>query len=180
MTKLFLAAAAAIAVPLAAPAAAASCTTTGTGCYIDYAIDQGGTFGNTDPTVLPGRFQDTFTFALNFARTATIQIDSTMAGLDFSNNVNFISNGVTINGTVIPVTSRGETEQRFLANFRLPAGTQQIFVSGSAGVNGVYTGLLSLSGVPEPSTWAMMILGIGLAGGALRARRRKAPRPTFA
>ncbi len=29
-------------------------------------------------------------------------------------------------------------------------------------------------GVPEPATWAMMILGFGMAGGALRTTRRKA------
>lgn len=30
------------------------------------------------------------------------------------------------------------------------------------------------TGVPEPSTWAMLILGFGVIGGALRAARRKA------
>ena len=30
------------------------------------------------------------------------------------------------------------------------------------------------SAVPEPATWAMMITGFGLAGGAIRARRRSA------
>jgi hypothetical protein len=32
------------------------------------------------------------------------------------------------------------------------------------------------AGVPEPSTWALMILGLGGVGGALRARHRAAPR----
>ena len=27
--------------------------------------------------------------------------------------------------------------------------------------------------VPEPSTWAMMLLGFGFVGGAMRAKRRK-------
>ena len=31
-----------------------------------------------------------------------------------------------------------------------------------------------VGGVPEPDTWALMILGFGLIGGALRARHRKA------
>jgi hypothetical protein len=31
------------------------------------------------------------------------------------------------------------------------------------------------AGVPEPSAWALMILGFGAAGAALRARRRPAP-----
>lgn len=36
---------------------------------------------------------------------------------------------------------------------------------------------VTVAEVPEPSTWAVMVLGIGLAGGALRARRRQ---PTHA
>lgn len=36
------------------------------------------------------------------------------------------------------------------------------------------TETLVASAVPEPATWVMMILGFGLAGGALRARRRGA------
>jgi len=34
--------------------------------------------------------------------------------------------------------------------------------------------------VPEPATWAMMILGLGLVGGALRARRRQEAAVTYA
>lgn len=34
-----------------------------------------------------------------------------------------------------------------------------------------YTATINASGVPEPSTWTLMILGIGLAGVALRKRR---------
>jgi hypothetical protein len=36
------------------------------------------------------------------------------------------------------------------------------------------TGTVSLnSGVPEPATWAIMALGVGMVGGGLRVRRRK-------
>lgn len=35
------------------------------------------------------------------------------------------------------------------------------------------TGQLGLGAVPEPVTWAMMIVGIGMTGGALRHRRRR-------
>ena len=32
---------------------------------------------------------------------------------------------------------------------------------------------LDVSAVPEPATWAMMLLGLGFVGGAMRSRRRK-------
>lgn len=41
------------------------------------------------------------------------------------------------------------------------------------------TGTFSL-GVPEPGTWALMILGFGLIGGALRRRQRQSVRYSFA
>jgi hypothetical protein len=31
-----------------------------------------------------------------------------------------------------------------------------------------------VAGVPEPATWAMMIIGFGLTGAAMRFRRRDA------
>jgi hypothetical protein len=34
-----------------------------------------------------------------------------------------------------------------------------------------YVGGISASAVPEPATWGMMILGVGMAGAALRRRR---------
>ena len=45
---------------------------------------------------------------------------------------------------------------------------------GASGLATITFGAASPAGaVPEPATWAMMIGGFGLAGGALRARRRK-------
>ena len=49
---------------------------------------------------------------------------------------------------------------------------------GGADVTGRFT-LLSNS-VPEPATWAMMIIGFGAVGGAMRRRQRTAVRYNFA
>ncbi len=44
------------------------------------------------------------------------------------------------------------------------------FASNSAGAFGAALDNVSVSAVPEPATWAMMLLGIGLIGGAMRRR----------
>jgi hypothetical protein len=33
--------------------------------------------------------------------------------------------------------------------------------------------IAAASGVPEPATWAMMLIGFGLAGGAMRSAKRR-------
>ena len=54
-------------------------------------------------------------------------------------------------------------------SFSLALGDVSFATPGSAQVSGTFT-LLSNS-VPEPGTWAMMLLGFGAAGVALRRRR---------
>lgn len=45
----------------------------------------------------------------------------------------------------------------------------------NAGNYYTFTGTVEVAGVPEPTTWAIAIVGMGLAGGALRRHRRASP-----
>jgi hypothetical protein len=148
--------------------------------YFDYTLNVGGSFGNTDPEQFPPLFQDFFEFTTTFARLATVEISSAYATGNFSQNVNFVSNGTRLNFTLIPATSTGQFENRFLANVLLPAGLQTIKIQGSSAINGSYAGTLSLSGVPEPATWAFMIIGFGAIGAASRRRIANTARPALA
>ncbi len=71
----------------------------------------------------------------------------------------------------------GGTYQLLGANFTGAAagsGPAELFYWDSN--NGDNSGNISFSimaGVPEPTTWAMLILGFGVVGGAMRSRRRK-------
>jgi len=52
------------------------------------------------------------------------------------------------------------------------------FTTGAAG--GLYSGAISVSPVPEPEAWAMMLVGAGLVGFRLRNRSKKAAANRFA
>lgn len=55
------------------------------------------------------------------------------------------------------------------------ASTTLTFTNTAGATNeGVFLDAVSVTAVPEPSTWAMLILGFGLLGGAMR-RRSQAP-----
>ena len=41
------------------------------------------------------------------------------------------------------------------------------------------TNVSAVAPVPEPSTWAMLLVGFALAGGALRQRRKQTVRVAF-
>lgn len=68
---------------------------------------------------------------------------------------------------------------------RLPAGQGVSYVRGSFAGGPADVGLvgasraLGVSAVPEPGSWALMILGVGLTGLALRRRTLSGPAPTL-
>lgn len=166
MKKTALLALAAPLLALVAPAAHAA-------PVISYTTNVGGTFGNTDPTVTSGAFSDSFTFVTTIATKATIDLFSQMSTpTAWAENVNFISNGVLIDGINIPFITRGQFEQRSIVDVMLAAGSHTISVNGHAGVDGQYYGTISLiSAVPDTSVWALLILGFGAVGGQMRRKR---------
>jgi hypothetical protein len=52
-------------------------------------------------------------------------------------------------------------------------GSHTITVAGTLlGPTGSYSGTLNVAAVPEPATWAMMLLGFGAMGLVIRRRRQ--------
>ena len=137
------------------------------------------TFGDTQPgpTAPNTKFLNFHTFTLAFAKTITAGIFSQypVNPTDFTQNVNFINpQGVSLTGGSLgspvnfTVDSLGNPEIRSLSSLVLAAGTYSIRVEGTAGANGQYNGFATFGSVPEPATWAFMILGFGLIGGGMR------------
>ena len=126
-------------------------------------------YGDADPTVGNADFTDTFNFILPAGLTSAT-ISSTMTAA--TNNVDFTS--VTLNGFAFTPVSTGTFEIRTFPASYFNAGTNTIVVTGHSGVAGGYDGVISFSpGVPEPATWALMILGLGAVGVAMRRNRRQ-------
>lgn len=129
-----------------------------------------GTFSNTG--IAAGDFSNTFTFTMptGFAGATITSIMSSLA-----TNVDFTS--VTLNGSDFKISQTGDVEFRFLKDLPVTSGPQTLVVNGKSGGAGSYSGTLSfaLAAVPEPASWAMMILGFGGIGGVLRRRRSDGP-----
>ena len=83
----------------------------------------------------------------------------------FSINGTSVYSNLTINGPAAPST--------------IYFGDGTGFANASANIRSVVFTFPGAGGVPEPASWALMITGFGLAGGAIR-RRRETVRVTFA
>ncbi|MBN9505741.1 MAG: FxDxF family PEP-CTERM protein [Altererythrobacter sp.] len=76
--------------------------------------------------------------------------------------------------SLVKTVDDGTTEQWALSDYGLDAGTYRLTILGEAsGVGNSLTGTVNFAAVPEPATWALMILGFALVGGALRRRDRE-------
>jgi hypothetical protein len=169
MKKIRLAASAAAAVLLVAgSAAAAIMPVTFTAPGVDGSFS--GTFGDTG--ISNTTFTDTFTFTLPTG-LASSTVSSTFQGA--TTDVNFTS--VTLNGQTFTVGDAGKNEFRFIDNLPVTSGNQVLVVSGTSAGNGSFAGTLAFApnrAVPEPASWALMILGFGGVGASLRRRKAAA------
>jgi hypothetical protein len=170
-----------VAIATLAVAQSASAATTvdscgsGSSCVINF-DGISGTFGNANVTNTP--FIDRYLFDLG-AGLLSFTLTSTFTGADGGpQDIDF--NLVRINAqgaggvTNVPL-SPGTDEYYSIRNLSVAAGQYALRLGGSGGsnLNASYSGTLNFSpaAVPEPATWAMMILGMGAVGFAMRRRR---------
>ena len=130
-----------------------------------------GTFENQG--INAGAFSDILTFNFSQFGSANATISSIFR-LSQNNNIDFTS--VTLNGTSFDIASSGNVEFRFLQGLAISPGIQTLGISGISGGNGSYAGTFSvatLAAIPEPASWAMMLIGFSAVGSTLRRRRRE-------
>ncbi|WP_235532780.1 PEPxxWA-CTERM sorting domain-containing protein [Sphingomonas sp. Leaf412] len=95
-----------------------------------------------------------------------------------SNGISVLLNGVLLTPPGNLDLGGGSTTAwaQYSARFTATAGSTLTFAAtGASDSLGGYVDNIGLSAVPEPSTWALMILGFGAMGGAMRRRRTAEP-----
>jgi len=134
-------------------------------------------FGETQAVLNIGDpFTTVYDFTLNFDVLANSQVSSKFfanTDIDFSS---ILLDGFAFTNTSTDA-STGTEVWELLLPVSLLAGNHQITVNGNVvGTRkaGSYVGNMNISPVPEPATWAMMLLGFGAVGFAMRRRRRPA------
>ena len=169
MKNLLLAAAAAATLMAAAPLANAA-----TVLNFTFSPDGNSAVASFNSSGAGTTFSDTYTFTLpaGFASTAL-----TSAAVNGMTDTAFSS--VVLNGNTLTTNSSGAIDEKSLLNVAVNPGGNILVVNGTSGGLYSYGGNVSFNkltavqtGVPEPASWALMIMGFGGIGGALRNRRR--------
>ena len=135
-----------------------------------------GEFGDTITS--EGMFESTFTFQLpeagmTSAEVSTVRV-SALTDIDFSE--------VLLNGVAFTLGRIPESGDSFEFGFiTLPtmAGPQELIVRGTSGGNASFSGTIAftpdeMGAVPEPGTWALMLLGFAAVGFGLRRNKADA------
>lgn len=88
-------------------------------------------------------------------------------GSEADQDVDFSS--VMFNGQEFEVSTTGQNEFRFINS--ILSGNSNLFrIQGTSGSNSSYSGTINVAAIPEPSTWAMALIGFFVIGSALRRR----------
>lgn len=139
-----------------------------------------------------GQFDDVFTFTLpanGGTGYSVVDFPVSAAGVTFNTilaSITLMSNadGILFNGddSFVASATSGNGESVSLNWGPTPGGKMYLVVSGitNGSAGGLYSGGITVSPVPEPEAWAMMLIGAGLVGFRLRTRSKKTAAQRFA
>jgi hypothetical protein len=133
-------------------------------------------------------FSETVTWVNDLAGIYAITLSTVATSVNGPTDVDITAAFVTGTGIGSPLSLGANPfntdliENYALAGQALGAGTYTLTVQGTRGDSGAFGGNVAFeaAGVPEPATWAMMLLGFGAIGWQLRRRRGSSSSLAFA
>lgn len=136
-----------------------------------------GTFGNT-VTSADTNASQFYTDTYQFIVPTLGKVGASAVTLTFDGTLTFTE--ILLNGTALKINTVLDMDNNIvgysaispLGGLASAANPQKLSVTGKlTGSTGTYTGNVRFeSAVPEPGTWALMILGFGIVGYAMRRR----------
>lgn len=169
---------AATALPATAEAATIVAANTTVNAQLDPAANNGFTIGFSDSN-LANPFNEVLTFTTDIA--GQISINLTSVTTSAANDTDFANVFLSGTGIAAPISIAqilaDPNETRALNNFNVGVGTFTLNILGTPGTSsGSFGGSVAFTAaaaaVPEPGTWAMMLVGFGAIGFSMRRRRR--------
>ena len=127
------------------------------------------TIGFTEAGLANPTFTEWLTFTNDMAGMYALTMDTSSTGIDFTSAILTGPGGPY---ELVEEFDNGIAEFWNLSSLFLEAGTYQLTINGNNSSTGSLGGTVTINAVPEPGTWAMMLLGFGAAGYAMRRRRR--------
>ncbi len=128
-----------------------------------------------------GSLSQTFSTAANQQYRVTYLLAGNPAGGSATKTVSVSASGVgnvadvqSFDTTGASLTEMGWSQRSYTFTADASGSTTLSFLSGNTDAYGPALDNVAISAVPETATWAMMIGGFGLIGGAARTRRRQA------
>jgi hypothetical protein len=123
-------------------------------------------------------FSDTVSWTNDLAGVYWFRvITNAFLGVDGPDDVDITAAFITGTGILSPINLLADpgntdlTELYTLADLGLTAGNFTLTVEGTRGDSSTIGGHVDATAVPEPATWALMLLGFGGIGWQLRRRR---------
>jgi hypothetical protein len=130
------------------------------------------TIGYSEAPLDNPTFTEWLTFSNDLDGLYSVSLSTSSASVDFTSAV--LSDGIT-NYALHFVGASGPNEFWGLDTTFIPMGTYTLLIQGNNNDTGNLGGTVTINpapGVPEPATWAMMLLGFGAIGWQLRRRAR--------
>jgi hypothetical protein len=160
-----------------AMASVANATITVTGASMSYTgpstLDGGvtTTIGYSDAGLSKPTFTEWLTFTNTLAGIYSVTLDTSSRSVDFTSA--YLTDG-TNQYDLNLLFSFGSLESWGLGDTQIAAGDYTLVVNGNNTTTGSLGGTITITALPEPATWGMMIIGFGAVGFTLRRKRRPA------